>query len=50
MAKIYVLISALILLAMLLFNPLLSPGTSAEIGASSHGVQGWVAGPGGEGA
>lgn len=48
MAKIYVLISALILLAMLLFNPLLS-SSSSEIGASSAGVHGLVAGPGSDG-
>ena len=49
MVKLYVIISAVILFAVLLFSPLLSSNSNTAIGASSNGVQSWMAGPFGEG-
>lgn len=43
MAKIYVLISTLILLALLVFSPLFSVQSQLQ---ADHGVATWTAGPG----
>jgi len=49
MVKLYVIISAVVLFAVLMFSPLFSSSSNATIGASSSSAQSWMAGPGGAG-
>jgi hypothetical protein len=49
MAKIYVIVSTLVLLASLLFSPLLFRASSPDLSVSTVTEQTWVAGPFGEG-